>query len=64
MKRAERLALAAPLLLFALPLALALPVALWQAADAAAWRALLADPQLPRARQGRAPARLAQAQVR
>ena len=49
MKRADRLALAAPLLLFALPLALALPVALWQAGGAAAWRALLADPQLPRA---------------
>ena len=48
MKRADRLALAAPLLLFALPLALALPVALWQAGGAAAWRALLADPQLPR----------------
>lgn len=49
MKRAERFALAAPMLLFALPLALALPVALWQAGDAAAWRDLLADPQLPRA---------------
>ena len=49
MKHAARLALAAPLLLFALPLALALPVALWQAGDAAAWRALLNDPQLPRA---------------
>ncbi len=49
MKRAPRLALAAPLLLFALPLARALPAALWQAGDAAAWRALRADPQLPSA---------------
>ncbi len=49
MKRPARFALAAPLLLFALPLVLALPVALWQAGDAAAWRALLADPQLPSA---------------
>ncbi len=44
-----RAALVAPIALFALPLALALPVALAQAADAGAWRALLADPQLPRA---------------
>jgi putative thiamine transport system permease protein len=49
MRAAERAALGAPLLLFALPLAVALPVALLQAADAAAWRTLLADPQLPRA---------------
>ncbi len=49
MTAAERTALAAPLLIFALPLALALPVALLQAGDGAAWRALLADPQLPRA---------------
>ncbi len=42
-------ALAAPILLFALPIAAALPVALWQGLDAAAWRALAADPQLPRA---------------
>jgi len=43
------LLLAAPLALFALPLALALPMALLQAADAGAWRAFLADPQLPSA---------------
>ena len=43
------IALMAPVALFAMPLALALPVALAQAVDAAAWRALLADPQLPRA---------------
>lgn len=49
MKRAERFALAAPLLLFVLPLTLALPLALWQGGDAAAWRMLLADPQGPRA---------------
>jgi putative thiamine transport system permease protein len=49
MRAAERAALGAPLLLFALPLAVALPLALLQAADAAAWRTLLADPQLPRA---------------
>jgi putative thiamine transport system permease protein len=48
-KRAERAALALPLALFALPLALALPVALALAGDAAAWRSLLADPQLPSA---------------
>lgn len=42
-------ALAAPILLFALPIAAALPVALWQGLDAAAWRALAADPQVPRA---------------
>jgi len=43
------LMLAAPLALFALPLLLALPLALAQAADAGAWRALRADPQLPSA---------------
>ncbi len=45
----KRAALALPLGLFALPLALALPAALLQAADAGAWRTLLADPQLPSA---------------
>ena len=35
--------------LFALPLAVALPLALAQAVDPGAWRALLADPQWPRA---------------
>ncbi len=49
MKATARAALAAPLVLFALPLALGLVVALLQAADATAWRALLADAQLPRA---------------
>ena len=38
-----------PALLFALPLTAALPVALWQGLDAAAWQRLLADPQWPRA---------------
>ncbi|MDH4059970.1 MAG: ABC transporter permease [Aquincola sp.] len=42
-------ALAAPALLFALPLAAALPVALWIGVDGRAWRALVADPLLPRA---------------
>jgi putative thiamine transport system permease protein len=46
---ARAFALAPPLLLFALPIASALPVALWQGLDAAAWRALAADPQVPRA---------------
>jgi putative thiamine transport system permease protein len=41
--------LAAPALLFALPLAAALPVAVWQGLSPAAWRALADDPQLPRA---------------
>ena len=45
----KRAALALPLGLFALPLALALPAALLQAADKGAWRALFADPQLARA---------------
>ncbi len=49
MRGAERAALAAPLALFALPLALSLALALAQASDASAWRALLADPQLLRA---------------
>jgi len=40
---------AAPMALYALPLMLALVLALAQAADADAWRALAADPQLPRA---------------
>lgn len=38
-----------PALLFALPIALALPVALWQGLSPAAWASLLADPQVPRA---------------
>jgi putative thiamine transport system permease protein len=42
-------ALLAPLALFALPIALALPLAVWRGADADAWRALLADPLWPRA---------------
>ena len=42
-------ALAPPLLLFALPIGAALPVAVWQGLDASAWSALAADPQLPRA---------------
>jgi putative thiamine transport system permease protein len=46
---ARAFAFAPPLLLFALPIASALPVALWQGLDAAAWRALAADPQVPRA---------------
>ena len=41
--------LAPPALLFALPLAAALPVAAWQGLSAAAWGALINDPQLPRA---------------
>ena len=49
MTSAKRAALAAPLALFALPLTLALALALWQGASPDAWRALLADPQLPRA---------------
>ena len=48
-KGANRAVLALPFAFFALPLALALPVAVAQAADADAWRALWADPQLPRA---------------
>ena len=41
--------LAAPTLLYALPIVAALLVALWQGFDGAAWGALLADTQLPRA---------------
>jgi putative thiamine transport system permease protein len=48
-KSAERAALALPLGLFGVPLVLSLPLALLQAGDGPAWRALLADPQLPRA---------------
>lgn len=39
----------APALGFALPIALALPLALWQGASPAAWMSIAADPQLPRA---------------
>ncbi len=42
-------ALCVPLLLFALPIAAALPVAVWQGASRDAWSALLADPLVPRA---------------
>lgn len=38
-----------PALGFALPIALALPLALWQGASPAAWVAIVADPQVPRA---------------
>jgi putative thiamine transport system permease protein len=38
-----------PLLLFALPIAAALPVAVWQGLQATAWSALTTDSQLPRA---------------
>jgi putative thiamine transport system permease protein len=38
-----------PALLFALPIALALPVALWQGLSPAAWASIAVDPQLPRA---------------
>jgi putative thiamine transport system permease protein len=45
-----RLGIAAvPALLFALPIAAALPVALWQGLDGAAWRVLLEEPQTLRA---------------
>lgn len=40
-----------PLLLFALPIAAALPVAVWQGLSGGAWSALAADTQLPRALQ-------------
>ena len=47
---AQRVAfLALPLLLFALPIAAALPVAVWQGLDATAWQALARDAQVPRA---------------
>jgi putative thiamine transport system permease protein len=42
-------ALAPPLALFALPIAAALPLAVWQGASAEAWLALRSDVQLPRA---------------
>jgi putative thiamine transport system permease protein len=41
--------LALPLALFALPIAAALPVAVWQGLDATAWQALARDAQVPRA---------------
>jgi putative thiamine transport system permease protein len=41
--------LAPPLLLFALPIAAALPVAVWQGLSGSAWSALAVDSQLPRA---------------
>jgi len=41
--------LAPPLLLFALPIAAALPVAVWQGLSGTAWSALATDSQLPRA---------------
>jgi putative thiamine transport system permease protein len=43
------LALAPPALLYALPIALALPLALWQGSTPGAWRGLLDDVLLPRA---------------
>jgi putative thiamine transport system permease protein len=43
------LALLAPLLLFALPLASALPLALWQGLDASAWQRVRAEGLWPRA---------------
>jgi putative thiamine transport system permease protein len=46
---ARAAALSLPLLLFALPIAAALPTAVWQGLDAAAWSALAADAQVPRA---------------
>lgn len=50
MNAARRVAwLAPPLLLFALPLTAALPVAVWQGVSASAWSALVTDSQLPRA---------------
>ena len=49
MRSVQRAALALPLMLFAVPLVLALPAALLQASDSAAWQRLIADPQLPRA---------------
>jgi putative thiamine transport system permease protein len=41
--------LAPPLLLFALPIAAALPMAVWQGGSGSAWSALAVDTQLPRA---------------
>ena len=50
MSAAQRAAgLAPPLLLFALPIVAALPVAVWQGLSASAWSALATDSQLPRA---------------
>jgi putative thiamine transport system permease protein len=50
MKAAQRAAwLAAPLLLFALPIAAALPIAVWQGLSGSAWSSIATDPQLPRA---------------
>ena len=41
--------LAPPLLLFALPIIVALPVAVWQGVSGSAWSALASDSQVPRA---------------
>ncbi len=50
MNAARRVAwLAPPLLLFALPIAAALPVAVWQGLSGPAWSAVAADSQVPRA---------------
>jgi putative thiamine transport system permease protein len=50
MTAAQRAAwLAPPLLLFALPIAAALPVAVWHGLSGDAWSAMTADSQLPRA---------------
>ncbi len=48
-RSARAAALALPLLLFALPIAAALPVAVWQGLDGTAWSSLAADAQVPRA---------------
>jgi putative thiamine transport system permease protein len=47
--RLRAAALAPPLLLFALPIAAALPVAVWQGLQGSAWSAIATDSQLPRA---------------
>jgi putative thiamine transport system permease protein len=49
---ARALALGAAALLYALPLLVALPWALWDAASLSAWQTLWADPQVPRALAG------------
>lgn len=51
LKRASRIGWFAlwPALGFALPIAIALPLALWQGASPAAWLSIATDPQLPRA---------------
>lgn len=49
MRRRTALSLAPPALLFALPIAAALPVAVWQGLAPEAWRALAADPLTARA---------------